>query len=97
MVQFQSLTAYLIDSRPLSDYTRHLEFEVKGASRFGFVAGQWLSVKQTRPDGEEITRAYSIASPPDLGPGHSQGSGCGAPPQLPDFRASRLDGSQAGG
>ena len=65
MVQLQNLTAYLIDSRPLSDYTRHLEFEVKGASRFGFVAGQWLSVKQTRPDGEEITRAYSIASPPD--------------------------------
>ncbi len=35
------------------------------APRFGFVAGQWLSFKHTKPDGEEITRAYSIASPPD--------------------------------
>ncbi len=33
--------------------------------RFGFVAGQWLSLKTNKPDGEEITRAYSIASPPD--------------------------------
>ena len=32
--------------------------------RFGFVAGQWLSFKANMPDGEEITRAYSIASPP---------------------------------
>jgi ferredoxin-NADP reductase len=32
--------------------------------RFGFVAGQWLSFKTNKPDGEEITRAYSIASPP---------------------------------
>ncbi len=33
-------------------------------TRFGFVAGQWLSFKTNKPDGEEITRAYSIASPP---------------------------------
>jgi len=32
--------------------------------RFGFVAGQWLSMKANMPGGEEITRAYSIASPP---------------------------------
>ena len=37
---------------------------MKGAPRFGFVPGQWLSVKATTSDGEEITRAYSIASPP---------------------------------
>ena len=37
---------------------------MKSASHFGFVAGQWLSFKTTKPDGEEITRAYSIASPP---------------------------------
>jgi len=37
---------------------------MKTVPRFGFVAGQWLSFKTTRPDGEEITRAYSIASPP---------------------------------
>jgi ferredoxin-NADP reductase len=33
-------------------------------SRFGLVAGQWLSFKTSKQDGEEITRAYSIASPP---------------------------------
>jgi len=33
--------------------------------RFGFVPGQWLSLKTNKPDGEEITRAYSIASPPE--------------------------------
>jgi len=65
MVQFQNLAARLIKSTPLSDYTRHLEFEAVDAPRFGFVPGQWLSLKQSKPDGEEITRAYSIASAPD--------------------------------
>lgn len=60
---FQTLTARLVRSTPLSDLTRHLEFE--SAGRFGFVAGQWLSFKANKPDGEEITRAYSIASRPD--------------------------------
>jgi ferredoxin-NADP reductase len=64
MAQFQTLTARLLGSRPLSDYTKHLEFEVNGSPRFGFVAGQWLSVRTNMPDGEEMTRAYSIASPP---------------------------------
>jgi len=64
MAQFQTLTARLLQSSPLSDYTNHLEFEVQGVPRFGFVPGQWLSVKAATPDGEEITRAYSIASPP---------------------------------
>lgn len=39
-----------------------------GMRRFGFVAGQWLSFKQLKPDGEELTRAYSIASPPGEDP-----------------------------
>jgi len=38
---------------------------MQGVPRFGFVPGQWLSLKHTKSDGEEITRAYSIASPPD--------------------------------
>lgn len=59
------MTARLARSTPLSDYTRHLDFEVQGAGNFGFVPGQWLSLKHSKPDGEEITRAYSIASPPD--------------------------------
>jgi ferredoxin-NADP reductase len=61
---FQTHTAHLIRSDDLSEFTKHLEFEMKNLSRFGFVPGQWLSLKHTRPDGEEITRAYSIASPP---------------------------------
>jgi ferredoxin-NADP reductase len=62
---FQNLTVRLMSSKLLSDYTKHLEFEVEGMPQFGFVPGQWLSLKQTKPDGEELTRAYSIASPPD--------------------------------
>jgi ferredoxin-NADP reductase len=61
---FQSFTTRLIRSIALSEFTRHLEFEMKGVPRFGFVAGQWLSFKTKTPAAEEITRAYSIASPP---------------------------------
>src|SRR5882757_859390 len=64
MAAFQTLVARLIRSVDLSAQTKHLEFEVSGMKRFGFVAGQWLSFKTNKPDGEEITRAYSIASPP---------------------------------
>ncbi len=65
MAQFQTHTARLVRSAELSDFTKHLEFEVMGVPHFGFVAGQWLSAKEHKPDGEEITRAYSIASPPN--------------------------------
>ena len=61
---FQTLIARLVRSESLSEFTKHLEFEVEGMPRFGFVPGQWLSVKANTPAGEEITRAYSIASPP---------------------------------
>lgn len=64
MAHFKTHAARLVNSVPLSGYTQHLEFEMLGESRFGFVAGQWLSLKYPKPDGEEITRAYSIASPP---------------------------------
>jgi ferredoxin-NADP reductase len=64
MASFQTFTARLGRSTSLSEFTKHLEFEMKAVPRFGFVAGQWLSFKATKPDGEEITRAYSIASPP---------------------------------
>jgi ferredoxin-NADP reductase len=62
---FQSFTARLVSSVVLSELTKHLEFEMTGVARFGFVPGQWLSLKHTKPDGEELTRAYSIASPPE--------------------------------
>ena len=64
MAPFQTFTARLTRSRALSELTKHLEFGMNGVPRFGFVAGQWLSFKTHQPDGEEITRAYSIASPP---------------------------------
>jgi ferredoxin-NADP reductase len=62
---FQTFSSRLLRSTLLSGVTKHLEFEVQGLPRFGFVAGQWLSFKATTPEGEEITRAYSIASPPN--------------------------------
>src|SRR5262249_38849243 len=65
MATFQSTKARLVRSAPLSELTRHLEFEAE--KPLGFVPGQWLSLTQTKPDGEEITRAYSIASAPDGG------------------------------
>src|SRR5579864_5175984 len=61
---FHTFIARLVRSVPLSELTKHLEFEMKGVPRFGFVSGQWLSFKTQKPDGEEIIRAYSIASPP---------------------------------
>jgi ferredoxin-NADP reductase len=64
MAQFKTFNAQLLRSVPLSEFTRHIELEVEGVSHFGFVPGQWLSVKANTPDGEEMTRAYSIASPP---------------------------------
>jgi ferredoxin-NADP reductase len=64
MNSYQTIKARLVRSRALSEFTKHIEFEV-GAERFGFVPGQWLSLKQKSPEGEEITRAYSIASAPD--------------------------------
>ncbi len=57
------LTAQLVRALPLSAETKHLEFRVEELPRFDFVAGQFISMK-ARHDGREITRAYSIASPP---------------------------------
>ncbi len=64
MAAFRNYRARLVQSHWLSEITRHLEFEMQDVARFGFVPGQWLSLKHTKADGEEITRAYSIASPP---------------------------------
>ena len=68
MAAFQTHIAHLVRSVPLSELTKHLEFEMLGMRRFGFVSGQWLSFRQVKPDGEELTRAYSIASPPGEDP-----------------------------
>jgi ferredoxin-NADP reductase len=59
----QILTATLARSTQLSDQTKHLEFEAAGVERFDFIAGQFVSLTAPK-EGREITRAYSIASPP---------------------------------
>ena len=64
MTPFRTFVARLVRTVALSELTRHLEFELRYVPRFGFVPGQWLSFKRDMPNGEEITRAYSIASPP---------------------------------
>ena len=64
MPQYKTFDARVLRSIALSGFTKHLELEVGAVPRFAFVPGQWLSVKANTPDGEEITRAYSIASPP---------------------------------
>jgi ferredoxin-NADP reductase len=42
----------------------HFEFEITDRSAFHFTPGQFVSIKED-VEGKEITRAYSIASPPD--------------------------------
>jgi NAD(P)H-flavin reductase len=56
--------ARLTRSVSLSEATKHLEFAVEGLKEFNFIPGQFLSIKQHKPDGKEHTRAYSLASPP---------------------------------
>jgi len=63
-VERQLLTAELTKSVLLSPQTKHLELRVEGVGQFHFVPGQFVSIKQPRPDGKVYTRAYSIASPP---------------------------------
>jgi len=58
------LRARLIDFRELSPDVRHFVFEVPGVPRLEFLAGQWVSLSEVL-HGHRITRAYSIASPPD--------------------------------
>src|ERR1700685_2377143 len=58
------LTAQLTKSIIISPDSKHLEFKVNELEQFPFVAGQFVSIRQPRPDGKLHTRAYSIASPP---------------------------------
>jgi hypothetical protein len=56
---FQTYSARLVRSTPLNDLTKHLDFEIQGAPRFGFVPGQWLSVKHIlqAKNSHELTRS----------------------------------------
>lgn len=57
------MKAKLIESREIAPNTRHFEFEAIDW-RAAFVPGQFLSLTHEVGD-NQITRAYSIASPPD--------------------------------
>lgn len=58
------LTAHVSKSVWLSPQTKHLELTVGGVDEFRFIPGQFVSIKQPKPDGKVHTRAYSIASAP---------------------------------
>jgi ferredoxin-NADP reductase len=63
----QTFTATLARSTDLSDQTKHLEFHARELPQFDFIAGQFVSMMAPK-EGREITRAYSIASPPRSDP-----------------------------
>jgi CDP-4-dehydro-6-deoxyglucose reductase len=57
------MQARLLEARNISPSVRHFEFDLPEVERFGFVPGQFMSLTADI-QGDEITRAYSIASPP---------------------------------
>lgn len=57
------MKARLVESHEIAPEVRHFVFETPDVEQFLFVPGQWVSIKEM-VDGEAITRAYSIASPP---------------------------------
>jgi len=63
-VERQVHAARLNRSVDLSPQTKHLEFALQDLDEFRFTPGQFISIKQAKPDGKEHTRAYSIASAP---------------------------------
>lgn len=59
----KSYRARLRATRELAPGTKHLEWEVTEGGALDFRAGQFLSLQLAR-NGQTLTRAYSIASPP---------------------------------
>jgi len=59
-----SKKARLVESREIAPGVRHLVFEVPELDRLAFEPGQFVSFHHVI-GGEPLTRAYSIASPPD--------------------------------
>ena len=59
----ERMKARLLSFRELAPGVRHFEFDLPGVERFGFVPGQFMSMTACL-NGDEFTRAYSIASPP---------------------------------
>ncbi len=58
------LQARFVRSLELAPEVRHFEFEITDRDEFHFTPGQFVSIKE-EIDGRKVTRAYSIASPPD--------------------------------
>jgi len=58
------LKTRLVESREIAPEIRHFVFEAPDVEQVSFIPGQWVSFEETI-NGEPITRAYSIASPPD--------------------------------
>jgi len=58
------LHARLLSWLDLAPDVRHFEFEITGRDEFRFTPGQFVSIKEDIA-GREVTRAYSIASPPN--------------------------------
>jgi CDP-4-dehydro-6-deoxyglucose reductase len=58
------MTARLVEFREIAPDVRHFVFDVPDAEKVAFVPGQWYSITADI-QGEPVTRAYSIASPPD--------------------------------
>ena len=57
------MKARLVESHEIAPEIRHFTFDTPDVEQFLFVPGQWVSFEET-VNGEDITRAYSIASPP---------------------------------
>lgn len=58
------MKALLVESREIAPEVRHFVFEIPEVGHFAFIPGQWVSFHEIIA-GEPVTRAYSIASPPD--------------------------------
>lgn len=58
------MTARLVESREIASGVRHFVFELVGVASFGFVPGQFVSFTREAED-NILTRAYSLAAPPD--------------------------------
>ncbi len=58
------MKATLVEYHEIAPDIRHFVFEVPGVKEFYFVPGQFVSLTE-KLAGKEITRAYSISSPPN--------------------------------
>jgi CDP-4-dehydro-6-deoxyglucose reductase len=58
------MRAILRETRELTPEVRHFVFEIEGVEHFDFTPGQFVSLHH-EIGGKQITRAYSLAAPPE--------------------------------